>query len=64
MLGGSPGSRGDEVFTPARSPAVTNAHLFQLVLHTLVSPPGPLWFIVCSVQVTRISDCKTKLFTN
>lgn len=64
MLGGSPGSRWDKIFTPAWSLVVTNTHLFQLVLHALASPPGLLRVVVCSVQVTRRSDCRTKLFTN
>lgn len=39
-------------------------NLFQLVLHALASPPGLLRVVVCSVQVTRRSDCRTKLLTN
>lgn len=30
----------------------------------LAWPPRLLWFIGCSTRVTRISHCKTSLFTN
>lgn len=30
----------------------------------LASPPSLLWLIVCSMRVTRISHCKTRLLTN